>query len=171
MNIPQVRIIDRYLPWFLLAVGVALYVGLGFVPTLHNLYYWLGIVPVLGLEVSYQILNKLEKYQYEATVPAYRVSVLLSLCSYCLPALLLVFPWLWVYLSVRVAYKARTVSASILGVTTVALVAAGLVIVGWLPNVWAEMFTLNYVRALIPVLIYVASRLTIHLVRRTLPRR
>ena len=168
MQVYHARLIYRHLPWALLLVGLGIYVGLGQLRTLHNLYYWLGIIPAIGLEISYHILNRMEKFQYEATRPAFYCSLIIAASSYFLPAILIVLFGVWIYLLPRVEYKARTISASLIGVLTVATIAAIPISLGWLPNTWAHAFTLDYVWALIPVGIYLIGRLILTIVRQNL---
>ena len=168
MQVHQARLLYRYLPWVLFIAGLGLYAGLGQIKALHNLYYWLGIIPAIGLEICYHILNRMEKFQFEATSQAFYCSLIIAVCSYFLPLLLFTLLGLWIFFLPRVEYKARTISASLIGGFTAAATVAVPLMIGWLPNAWSHAFSIDYLWAFIPVGIYLVGRIILTIVRQNL---
>ena len=99
------------------------------------------------------------------------MALLLGIASYWLPTVLFLILPVWAYLIYRNLYSLRSFTATLLGLATVAVWAAVLVVFGVIGNPWADFFATKNLWAWIPTGAVLIAFIASTIVRQTLRER
>lgn len=113
----------------------------------------IGLIPstLVGLAVS--ILFSVEKHQDAAPEEAFLASLLAGIASWWLPSLLFLLPFQYMFLQYRRAFDGRTFSASLMGLSVVALYAGLAIWQQWIPLSWYPFFRFSDLWTMVPTLL------------------
>ena len=124
---------------------------------------------VLSL-LSVLIVSRIHRHASSAE-ECFLVALLLGIASYWLPTVLFLILPVWAYLIYRNLYSLRSFTATLLGLATVAVWAAVLVVFGVIGNPWADFFATKNLWAWIPTGAVLIAFIASTIVRQTLRER
>lgn len=108
--------------------------------------YWVALIVLICIA----IIKRIKRHE-TSMEECFLVALLLGICSYWIPTVVVLIIPVWGYLYARNLFSTRSLVASLLGFTTVALWAVVLVAIGWIENVWASFFALDKLWGWIPL--------------------
>lgn len=124
---------------------------------------------VLSL-LSVLIVSRIHRHASSAE-ECFLVALLLGIASYWLPTVLFLILPVWAYLIYRNLYSLRSFTATLLGLATVAIWAAVLVVFGAIGNPWADFFATKNLWAWIPTGAVLIAFIASTIARQTLRER
>ena len=124
---------------------------------------------VLSL-LSVLIVSRIHRHASSAE-ECFLVALLLGIASYWLPTVLFLILPVWGYLIYRNLYSLRSFTATLLGLATVAVWVAVLVVFGVIGNPWADFFATKNLWAWIPTGAVLIAFIASTIARQTLRER
>jgi len=126
--------------FWLLAIGGSLVPLLPFfrlsVPINNYLFGYLVAAIVL---IVFVIIGRIQRHS-SSIEECFQMALLLGVASYWLPTVVFLTLPIWGYLIYQNLFSWRSFLATMIGYITVAIWAAGFVLVGWIDNPWAQFF-------------------------------
>jgi len=110
----------------------------------------IGLIPAAMLGQAVNILFSVTKHQNSAPGEAFIATFIGAIASWWLPSLLFLLPFQYLFLQYRRAFDGRTFSASLMGLSAVALYAGLGIWQEWIPLSWYPFFRFSDLWTMVP---------------------
>lgn len=132
---------ERVILYHLLpAIFWALAIGGSLIPFAFDIprYAW-GYIPIALVLFCIMKLGGIQRHTSSVNT-CFQVALLIGIASYWLPTVVFLILPVWVYLIYINVFSIQSITATLIGLATVAIWAAVFIRLGWIANPWAEFF-------------------------------